>query len=250
VSSGLPTTLLAIFAHPDDEVGAAGTLAAQRARGDRVVVVWLSKGEMTEAFGPISPERVAERRIELGAEAARILDVEHRFLSFPDTRIEATPSAALEVARLLCDVKPDGLLTWGQSWVRGQRHPDHEATGRIARDAVTLARIAKAVAPAEPHRAWCPVFTYRDVHSTLPAVAVDVEPQLERIRALADFYRGALGFGDRRWLEARLRRGGQPFGLAYAEVFDAWESEVGAVRSLLPAGSGDFDAHPDRSEYV
>ena len=30
-----------VLAHPDDELGCAGTIAAQVERGDRVVVVWL-----------------------------------------------------------------------------------------------------------------------------------------------------------------------------------------------------------------
>src|SRR5690606_33307818 len=103
------STLLAVFAHPDDEVAAAGTLMAQRARGDRVVVVFLTAGEMTEAFGPIAPEEVAARRTAQGAEAARILGVEHRFLAFQDTHVEATRAAALEVAGVICEVKPDAL---------------------------------------------------------------------------------------------------------------------------------------------
>jgi LmbE family N-acetylglucosaminyl deacetylase len=243
----MTSTLMVVLAHPDDEVAAAGTLSAQRSRGDRVVVLWLTRGEMTEAFGPIPTEEVAERRERLGAEAARLLDVEHRFLRLPDTRLEPTPAAALEVARILCEVRPDGLLTWGTSWVRGARHPDHDATGKIARDAVTLARIAKAMAPLEPCRAWCPVFTYRDAHSTLPAVVVDVEPHLEKIREVAELYRRAQGFGDPAWLESRLRRAGRAHGLSYAEVFDAWESSAGRVDALLPAGPGDFDVHPDRA---
>jgi LmbE family N-acetylglucosaminyl deacetylase len=240
-------TLMVVLAHPDDEVAAAGTLAAQRARGDRVVVLWLTRGEMTEAFGALPSEEVAERRVQLGAEAARLLDVEHRFLTYPDTRLEATPGAALEVARILCEVRPDGLLTWGASWVRGARHPDHEATGKIARDAVTLARIAKAMSPLEPFRGWCPIFTYRDAHSVLPPVVVDVEPHLPSIRALADLYRRAQGFGDPAWLESRLRRAGAAHGIPYAEVFDAWESRPGRVATLLPTAQGDFDVHPDRA---
>ena len=240
-------TLLAVLAHPDDEVAAAGTLAAQRARGDRVVVVWLTRGEMTEAFGALSLEEVGQRRVELGAEAAGLLGVEHRFLSFPDTKLQATPAAALEVARVICDVRPNGLLTWGATWIRGTRHPDHEATGKIARDAVTLARIAKAVSPLQPVREWCPIFTYRDAHSTLPPVVIDVEAQLPTIHALADLYRRALGFGDPAWLESRLRRAGAAHGLAYAEVFDAWESRPGRFDTLLPAIAGDFDVHPDRA---
>jgi LmbE family N-acetylglucosaminyl deacetylase len=239
-------TLLVVLAHPDDEVPAAGTMMAQRARGDRVVVLWLTRGEMTEAFGAVSTEEVARRRMELAAEATRLLDVEHRFLSMPDTRLQATPEAALEVARVICDVRPDGLLTWGVSWIRGARHPDHEAAGKIARDAVTIARIAKAMAPTPPFRGWCPVFTYRDVHSALPPVAIDVSPYVDTIRKVGEVYHKGLQFGDPAWIDQRLRRCGAPFGLDHAEVFDAWESEPGVVRTLLPAGTGDFVRHPDR----
>jgi LmbE family N-acetylglucosaminyl deacetylase len=239
-------TLLVVLAHPDDEVPAAGTMMAQRARGDRVVVLWLTRGEMTEAFGAVSTEEVARRRMALGAEAARVLDVEHRFLSFPDTRLQPTPDAALEVAKVICDVRPDGVLTWGFSWIRGARHPDHEAAGKIARDAVTIARIAKAMSPTPPYRGFCPVFTYRDVHSSLPPIAVDVSKYVDAIHRVGEIYHKGLQFGDSAWIDRRLRRGGSPFGLEYAEVFDAWESAPGTVSTLLPAGVGDFVRHPDR----
>lgn len=241
-------TLLVALAHPDDEVGAAGTILSQLERGDRVVVLWLTRGEMTQAYGPIPPEEVASRREALGARAAALLGVEHRFLDFPDTRLQATPDAVAEVARVIADVEPDGILTWGNGWVRGVRHPDHQACGRIARDAVTLARIARVVEPAEPHRVWCPVFTLRDVHSALPALAVDVEPFLDTIFELARLYREEVGFGDREWLERRLRRAGEPFGLAHAEVFDAWESEGGLRPALLPADPGELNLHPTRPD--
>ena len=79
--------------------------------------------------------------------------------------------------------------------------------GQIFRDAITLARIAKVVAPLEPHRAPVPVFTLRDVHSPLPAVAVDVTPVSARsIEELASFctFTGS-GFGDPAWLGAPPR---------------------------------------------
>jgi len=120
-------TLLVGLAHPDDEVGAAGTICAQVARGDRVVVVWLTKGEMTEAFGPVSLDEVSRIREEHGAIAGRILGCETRFMDFPDTRLEATPEAAHRVAKLVAEIKPDALLTWGDAWARGMRHPDHQA---------------------------------------------------------------------------------------------------------------------------
>jgi len=239
-------TLLVGLAHPDDELGAAGAILAQRARGDRVVIVWLTRGEMTEAFGRLSKDEVARRRTEQGHTAGAILGAETRFLDFPDTRLEATPEAAAEVARVVSEIQPDGLLTWGDGWTRGIRHPDHQAAGKIFRDALTLARIAKVVHPATPHRATVPVFTYRDVHSTLPAAVLDVEPYLETIQELADFYYHGIGFGDPAWLRTRLAASGAPWGLDFAEVFDAWESEPGVVGALLPATLPDGLLHPDR----
>jgi N-acetylglucosamine malate deacetylase 1 len=240
-------TLLVGLAHPDDEVGMAGTIAAHRARGDRVVIVWLTRGEMTEAFGAIPESEVAQRRVEQGERAGRILDVETRFLDFSDTRVVATPEAAAEVARVIAEVRPDALLTWGDAWVRGMRHPDHQACGQIFRDAITLARIAKVVQPSAPHRAAVPVFTLRDVRSRLPAVAVDVAPHLETVERLAEFYSRGIGFGNREWLHRRLRAAGERHGLEFAEEFDAWETEGGTVRTLFDAGALEGVVHPERS---
>jgi LmbE family N-acetylglucosaminyl deacetylase len=239
-------TLLVVLAHVDDELGAAGTILAQRARGDRVVVLYLTKGESTEAFGPLPPREVAARRQEMAKGAASILGVEHRFLDFPDGGVEVTPENTRAVARVLSEVQPTGLLTWGEAWVKGMRHPDHRATGRLAVDAVTVARIAKLVAPSAPYREACPVFSLRGVHSTLPSVAIDVADYRSGIFELADFYHREIGFGDGTWLEQRLRRAGAPFGLSHAEVFDAWETQPGVVSALLPAESSGPHAHPTR----
>jgi N-acetylglucosamine malate deacetylase 1 len=244
-------TLLVGLAHPDDELGAAGTILAQVARGDRVVIVWLTRGEMTEAFGPIPLEEVARRRVEQGERAAGILGAEARFLDLPDTELRVTQETTVRVARLICELKPDGLLTWGDAWMRGMRHPDHQACGQIFRDAILLARIAKVVGPLPPHRRPVPVFTLRDLHSPLPAVAVDVGPHREGISEVAHLYFRGLGFGDPEWLERRLRLTGERWGCRYAEEFDAWESEAGrAEPSLLPARPLADLVHPDRDRRV
>jgi N-acetylglucosamine malate deacetylase 1 len=242
-----PQTLLVGMAHPDDELGAAGTILAQAARGDRVVIIWLTRGEQTEAFGPIPPEEVALRREEQGRRAGELLGAETVFLDLPDTGIVHSRDTVVRVARLICDVQPDGLLTWGDAWVRGMRHPDHQVCGQIFRDAVTLSRIAKAVAPYPPHRRPLPVFTLRDVHSRLPEVLVDVTPHRERIAEVARLYHTGVGFGDPEWLEARLSDIGGRAGVRYAEEFDAWETHGGACRTLLPAPPLE-GSHPERKE--
>ncbi len=241
-------TLLAVLAHPDDELMAAGTLLAQRAQGDRVVLLYLTRGEATGAFGRVAPDEVLRRRKEQAAGSAELLGAEHIFLRMPDCGVIATPGAGKAVARVLADVRPDGLITWGDAWVKGFRHPDHLATGKIARDAVTYARIARLVEPREPHRAFCPVFTIRGVHSTLPRVTVDVAPWEDQIFELADFHRNILGFGERSWLTSRLRRAGQAGDVDLGEAFDAWETTPGTVGALLPAVEAIDAAHPTRGD--
>lgn len=107
-------TLLVGLAHPDDELAAAGTILAQRSQGDRVVIVWLTRGEQTEAFGPIPIDEVARRREVQGHRAGEILGAETIFMDFRDTELQADRPTALEVARLICDLSPDGLITWGE----------------------------------------------------------------------------------------------------------------------------------------
>jgi LmbE family N-acetylglucosaminyl deacetylase len=239
-------TLLVALAHPDDEIGAAGSILAQRALGDRVVILWLTRGEMTEALGEVSAADVARLRMEQGRAAAELLGAEPRFLDFPDAALEATPEAARRVASVIADVQPDGVLTWGDAWIRGMRHPDHQACARIVRDAITLARIKKVVEPAIPHRAATPLFTYRGFHSCLPAVVVDVEPYVESVMELGRFYRDRVGFGHPEWLEARLAEVGGRWGLRYGEEFDAWETAPGVVGALLPAEHAGPARPPDR----
>src|SRR5690606_38431734 len=115
-------TLLAIFTHPDDEIGCAATLAAHSASGHRVVLVFLTHGEMTESLGKLTAEQVAEHRGQHAAEAGKILGCEIRFLKYPDTRVHATPDANYDVAKLIAEIAPDAVLTWGNAWIRGMRH--------------------------------------------------------------------------------------------------------------------------------
>ncbi|HEX6694681.1 MAG TPA: PIG-L family deacetylase [Longimicrobiales bacterium] len=227
-------TLLVALAHPDDEVGCAGTIAAHRAAGDRVVMLFLTRGEMTESLGPIPTSEVARRRTEHAHEAGRILDAEVRVLDFPDTRVEVTADGAYAIAREIADIRPDCVITWGDAWVRGPRHPDHQASGQLVRNAVTIARIAKAVAPIEPHRGAAPIYAMRDPNSVLPLAAVDVTPYRAKIDEVAAFYRQYVRWPDPTWLENRLAAAGTEHGVKYAELFDVWDGTPG-VRPTLTA---------------
>ncbi len=227
------TRLLVAFSHPDDEVGAAGAIGAERAAGHDVTLLWLTRGEMTEALGPLDTEEIARRREAQGRRVAQMLDCEARFLDFEDTRVEATRDAARQLAHVLAEIRPDGLLTWGDAWRHGPRHPDHQATGRIVRDAVTLARIARVVSPTPPHRAPVPVFTMRGAHSQVTPVAVDVSAHRDVVLEVGAFYRSRVGWPPEGWLERRLAECGARWGVAAAEEYEAWETPGGLAASLL-----------------
>lgn len=225
-------TLLVALSHPDDEIGCAGTMAAHAALGHRVVLLFLTRGEMTEALGPLTAQEVAARRSRHALEAGRILGAEVRLLDFPDTRVEVSAESNYRLAREVAEIRPDAVITWGHAWRRGPRHPDHQATGEIVRAGITLARIARVVQPLPPHRLLAPVYTLREPHSTLPAAAIDVSAQTATVLELGAFYRERVGWPQQDWLEQRIRTAGHVWGVAAAEVFDAWESE-GGLRSTL-----------------
>lgn len=229
--NGVKTIIIAL-SHPDDEVLCAGAMAAHAARGDRVVALFLTRGERTEALGRIGANAVAGQRMAHAREAAAIVGAEVTFQEMRDTSIEASREAAVVVAKVLAEVRPDAVVTWGEAWTRGQRHPDHQATGRLVRDAITLARIASVVAPTPPHRAPSPVFTIRDTHSRLPPLALDLTGHLDAVLGVAAFYRERIGFPPPGWLESRLGRTGASWGIAAAEPYEVWETP-GGVRSTL-----------------
>lgn len=228
-------TILFALSHPDDEILCAGTAAVHAARGDRVVLLWLTRGSMTQVFAEETEAAVARIRTEHAVAAARILGAEPRLLDFPDTAIQTGPDSARRVAPVIAEIRPNAVVTWGDGWTSGIRHPDHQATGKIVRDAVTLARIGRVVSPLQPHRGRAPIFTLRDRHSTLPEVATDVTSQLETIRRLGRFYHERVGWPEASWLNERLAREGARFGVAAAELFDAWETPPGLRPFLIDA---------------
>jgi LmbE family N-acetylglucosaminyl deacetylase len=232
-ASAPPSCLLVALAHPDDEVGCVGAIAAHRAQGTRVVLLYLTHGEMTEALGPLSAAEVAAERARHTEQVAQMLGCSTRFLDFSDTRIEYSADAIHRVGRVIAEIKPDAVLTWGDAWVRGMRHPDHQVTGQIVRGAITMARIKRAVEPIAVHRAVAPVFTLRDRHSLLPCAALDVSAHVDVILEVGRYYRSQIGWPEESWLRQRLQVAGHRWGVAAAEEFDAWESVPGLRRSLL-----------------
>jgi LmbE family N-acetylglucosaminyl deacetylase len=122
------STMLGIWAHPDDEVFVAGGLLADAARrGDRVVCIHMTIGEAGLCFGgPSTPTTVADtRRRELEASLACLGVEEQRFFGHPDGRLSQVPEvdAVARVHDLFVELQPDEIVTFGRDGFTG--HPDH-----------------------------------------------------------------------------------------------------------------------------
>jgi LmbE family N-acetylglucosaminyl deacetylase len=122
-------TILAVWAHPDDETYlAAGVLAAARDLGQRVVCVSLTAGEHgTDDPVTWPPERLASvRRWEAAAALAVLGVTEHHVFGFPDGGLRAGNVDALElVGDFIEAIDPDTILTFGADGMTF--HPDHIA---------------------------------------------------------------------------------------------------------------------------
>jgi LmbE family N-acetylglucosaminyl deacetylase len=146
-------TLMAVHAHPDDEVLSTGGLLARcAAEGIRTVLVTCTNGEQGDDSGGVKPgepghdaEEVARRRLAEVRESAGILAVEHlELLGYRDSGMEgwstnedprAFANVPLEdsagrLAELMERYRPQVVVTYDENG--GYGHPDHIQAHRIA----------------------------------------------------------------------------------------------------------------------
>lgn len=209
--------LLAVFPHPDDEIGIAGTFAKHVLRGDAVKILWLTRGEFASQFGEMPPAEVAKVREGHGREVAQILGAEYGFLDYPDAGLTGGRDEALEIAREIARWKPDAVFTWNPEDV----HPDHRAAYWATLSALKFCRIPKLV--GESHRGPVRLFHYQRGDISRPSVYVDIGGEglaaAERVFSLyRDFYKWELTLEAFRANRARL---GSEAGVKYAEKFQS-----------------------------
>jgi N-acetyl-1-D-myo-inositol-2-amino-2-deoxy-alpha-D-glucopyranoside deacetylase len=175
--------VLAVFAHPDDEVlCGAGTLALCAAHGVRVHLVCATRGEL----GPIASPALAThetlgvvREAELRASCAALGIGEPGFLDLPDSGVEwAAPDAGTlqQLTERIRELAPSVILTFGPDGLYG--HSDHIAIGELT----TQARQAAGV----PARLFYAVMSGESVAALLDgARAAGVPDSLWRIEPAA-----------------------------------------------------------------
>jgi len=156
-----PRTLLAVFAHPDDETLVAPLLAAYARRGAKVHLVVVTDGEkgtQPHAGIPAGPE-LAKVRAEEARCSCRALGIEPpTLLGFKDgelgkqSRPPWGPLADVqgEIAKVLLQLRPDAIVTFGPEGAYG--HPDHRLVGTV------VTQLVQAGAEGAPARLFYPGF--------------------------------------------------------------------------------------------
>ena len=132
-------TLLAVFAHPDDEsFGPAATLAKYMAQGVRITLISATRGEAGEISDPqlATPETLGQVREEELRCACRVIGIHGlRFLGYRDGQMSSYDPQEVEgkVVRAIREVRPQVVLTFGPDGISG--HSDHITIGKATTDA-------------------------------------------------------------------------------------------------------------------
>ena len=211
-------TIISLFAHPDDELGAIGALANHAERGDRVVLAWTTTGELTSLFPDLTVEEVKTERRRHGEEIRKIVGAEKTvFLDLGDGRIENTREQRISVAKMYVEEKPDVVVSWGLF----NNHSDHKNTGYLAVEAIKFARVKRIVGTDEPHRENVVLLQYFEEESHHPVKYIDVTDSIEKAKDAANFYAEIYGWKNvEDWVFGRRRSRGMESNTKYAEKFN------------------------------
>lgn len=197
-------TLLAIFAHPDDEsFGSGGALARYAAEGVQVALVCATRGEVGEIADPTlaTPETLGQvREAELRCACQALGIAAPILLGYRDSGMAGTPAnndprafvnaSANEVVAWLVNLirrlQPQVVLTFDPNG--GYGHPDHIAIHRHTLAAFHIAadptRCLEQGRPWRPARLVYPVFPrsfFQEMRRQIAALGLEVaDDRLER----------------------------------------------------------------------
>ena len=235
-----PGTLLVVSAHAADFVWrAAGYIAVVTAAGGTAHVLCLSFGERGESPGAwkqpgMTLERVKEIRKAEAQEAGDALGATMGFLDKGDYPLPGGEEIALELAELMRELQPEGILTHAQSDPYNYDHP-------MAADLTLRARVLAQALGREsrhPPLGAPPAFRFEphqpEMCGFMPDVLVDITAVFDRKLAamaamrsqehLASYYRG---LAERRGVQA-VRNGGSR-AIRYAEAYQRVFPQVSGV---------------------
>lgn len=154
----LKLDILVIAAHPDDaELGCSGTIAAHVAKGQKVGIIDLTRGEMGTRGTP-------ELRLEEADKASEILGLAAREnMGFKDVYFQDDKSHQLELIKIIRKYQPEIVLANAIT----DRHPDHGKGSSLASSACFMSGLRKIETEldGQKQKAWRPKFVYHFIQN-------------------------------------------------------------------------------------
>ncbi len=180
MDSSVSVDILVISAHPDDaELGCGGTIIKHVRQGVRVGLIDLTAGEMGSRGD--APIRLKEAR-----KAAEILGVAFREnLGLPDAFFEVNKENRLLLVRKIRKYRPQIIITSAP----GDRHPDHDRTARLVKEATFWAGMHRIATPPHPPHRPHTILGYMHADYFKPDLLIDIaeviQQKMQAIRAYA-----------------------------------------------------------------
>lgn len=225
----MKTDLLAIGAHPDDvELGAGGTIALEVAKGKRVGIIDLTRGELGSRGS-------AEDRDKEAAASAEILGIEFRNnLCLRDGFFHKDEASLLQLVAQIRHYRPDIVICNAVH----DRHPDHGKGSDFTATACFLSGLRRITTlwDNQPQQEWRPHALYHYIQDRYikPDVVVDVSAFMEKKMQAVSAFRSQFYNPDSvepqtpisskefiEFLYARASEMGRPLGVQYGEGFVA-----------------------------
>lgn len=221
-----PTSVLAVYAHPDDpEVACGGTLALWAAAGAEVRLVVVNAGDKGSFDPDTDPRLLTEKRAREVSSAAEVLHlVGAELLGIPDGEVVNDVSLRWRLVGLLRQHRPDVVIApdptavfFGDSYVN---HRDHREVGWAVLDAVAPAAASPLYFPDQgpPHQ----VRTLLLSGTLEPDAWVDVGRTLDQKVAAVACHQSRVGDDPelvRDLLRARTAEAGARVGVPHAESY-------------------------------
>ena len=224
-----PVDVLAFGPHPDDiEIGMGATVAQHVARGLRVGLCDLTRGEMGSNGTP--EQRVAEANA-----AGEVLGAAWRVnLGLPDRQLRDSPEQTAAIVALIRACRPATIAL--PHWA--DRHPDHTAAAYLVGAAAFSSGLRRFTAPGETWKTDWLVYYFINTPGE-PSFVVDVSEHYETKRQALDCHRSQFTPADadststrltsplfRQLIESRDAQFGALAGVRWAEGFVVREPVV------------------------
>ena len=134
---GAPRVAMAVWAHPDDEITSAGTLAAVARSGAKVTLVYLTHGEGAHFTG-FTADQLYRMRPEEAKAAGHALGIEDVVvLDYGDSKLPVADAAKAkgDLKALIAARRPSTIISFDDR-IGYYGHADHAQTGRWVEELV------------------------------------------------------------------------------------------------------------------